>query len=104
MYCILSINYNLDFLNNEGINVKDQYTNFWKEIANEFINYDEYLIFESSNFSYPENITLNINQAFIDTIRNTGGINEKRLLIIPEMLTELELNINYKYEMPKDSS
>jgi len=102
MYCILSINYNLDFLNNEGINVKDQYTNFWKEIANEFINYDEYLIFESSNFSFPENITLNINQAFIDTIRNTGGINEKRLLIIPEMLTELELNINYKYEMRKD--
>ena len=91
MYCILSIYHNDDFWNSEEIKVLDKYINFWKEIAIEFKNYDDYLIFESNHKIYFKNITLlNVSQSFIDIIRKSGGLNSKRLLIIPEMSTELE--------------
>ena len=91
MYCILSIYHNDDFWNSEEIKVLDKYINFWKEIAIEFKNYDDYLIFESNHKIYFKNITLlNVSQSFIDIIRNSGGLNSKRLLIIPKLSTELE--------------
>jgi endoglucanase len=91
MYCILSIYHNDDFWNSEEIKAIDKYINFWKDIANEFKNYDDYLIFESNHKLYFINITLlNVSQSFIDVIRNSGGLNTKRLLIIPKMSIELE--------------
>ena len=44
------------------------------------------------------------NQAFVDVIRNSGGSNEERLLIIPEVHTEIEIYFYYEYEIPKDPS
>ena len=90
MYCILSIYHNDDFWDFEE-NPINKYINFWKEIANEFKNYDDYLIFESNHKLYFINITLlNVSQSFIDVIRNSGGLNIKRLLIIPGMSTDLD--------------
>ena len=92
MYCILSIYHNDDFWNSEEIKGLDKYINFWKEIANVFKNYDDYLIFESNHKLCFINITLlNVSQSFIDVIRNSGGLNTKRLLIIPKLSTELEI-------------
>ena len=72
MYCILSIYHNDDFWNSEEVKALDKYINFWKEIANEFKNYDDYLIFESIHKLYFKDITLlNISQSFIDVIRNS---------------------------------
>jgi len=91
MYCILSIYHNDDFWNSNEIKAIDKYINFWKEIANEFKNYDDNLIFESNHKLYFKNITLlNLSQSFIDTIRNSRGLNTKRILVIPKMSTELE--------------
>ena len=47
MYLILSIKHTRQFWDSEGRNSKYKYINFWKQMANEFINYDEHLIFES---------------------------------------------------------
>ena len=47
---------------------------------------------------------LNFTQDFIDTIRNSDGFNKERLLIIPEMTTEYEINNFYVLEFPKDPS
>ena len=47
MYLILSIKHTRQFWDSEGKNSKDKYINFWRQIANELINYDDYLIFES---------------------------------------------------------
>ena len=47
MYIILSIKHERQFWNFEGRNSKDKYINFWSQIANELINYDDHLIFES---------------------------------------------------------
>ena len=151
MYCILSILHDGNFWKKEGKNGKDKYINLWSQIANELMNYDEHLIFESNNgvnyetffyfdeddiyievdddyFShgsdYPSDISddddyyddydydytdnnyhislLNTTQSFIDTIRNTGGLNKERLLIISGLKNELELSNLFTYEMPKD--
>ena len=151
MYCILSIRHDGEFWKIEGKNGKDKYVNLWKQIANELINYDEHLIFESNNdvnydidyffdeddiniedsddyisygSDYPSDINrdeddnidddyidknyyiplLNTTQSFIDTIRNTGGLNKERLLIISGLHNEIDLMNMFKYEMPKDTA
>ena len=103
LYCILSIHHNFEFWKILDKNPRDKYINFWKQIAKEFIDFNDYLIFETMNendYSYIS--LLNSNQAFVDAIRFSGKFNEERLLIISEMYTELELNYIYDYELPKD--
>ena len=156
MYFILSVLHDGEFWKREGKNGKDKYVSLWNHIANELMNYDEHLIFESNNdvnyqqdfffdendinidfddnyisygSDYPSDITrdddnydgdddyggdddfndnndyitlLNTTQSFIDTIRNTGGLNKERLLIITGIKNELELTNTFTYEMPKD--
>ena len=117
MYLILSIKHSRDFWDLEGSNAKDKYINFWKQIANELINYDEHLIFESmyeigyltyldEQNDYYEDKDYYLSQDFINIIRNSGGNNIERLLVIPMISSDYELNlINYdyvKYKIPKD--
>ena len=47
MYVILSIKHTRQFWNFEGRNSKDKYINFWSQVGNELMNFDEHLIFES---------------------------------------------------------
>ena len=49
MYCILNIHHDGKDNNwlSKGINSLNIYINLWKQIAEEFINYDEHLLFES---------------------------------------------------------
>ena len=100
----MSIYHNNDFWNSEEIKAIDKYINFWKDIAKEFKNYDDYLIFESIHKLNFINITLlNVSQSFIDAIKNSGGLNGKRLLIIPKLSTELEI-YSVSDEVPNDPS
>ena len=107
MYCILCINHDKQFWISKGQNSKNKYINFWKQISNQFIDNDEHLIFETLT-DIDEDIKdlflLNFTQSFIDTIRNSDGFNKKRLLIIPEMTTENEINNFYKLDIPQDPS
>ena len=68
---------------------------------------DEHLIFETLT-DIDEDInylfSLNFTQDFISIIRNTDGFNKNRLLIIPEMSTEYEINSYYELKMPNDPS
>ena len=103
LYCIFSINHDGEFWENEETNIKNAYSTFWKQIAYEFKNYDEHLIFETLQEIDELNITLlNFTQAFIDTIRNSEGYNKDRLLIIPELITEVEIDIYYQFDLPID--
>ena len=89
------------------------YINLWTQIANEFKDYNEYLIFESMdevffyNYTYSiyDYTTLtNLNQAFVDAIRNTGGNNIERLLIIAGANDDLEMTCFSDYKIPVDQS
>ena len=115
LYCILNVHNDGD---NEswlrrGMEIKDKYINLWTQIAIEFKDYNEYLIFESMDtvnfFDYIKNnfdfsTLTKLNQAFVDTIRNSGGNNIERLLIIAGANDELSMTCSSDYKIPVDQS
>ena len=117
MYCILNLENdgkNENWLS-KGIIAKDKYINLWSQIANEFKNYDEHLVFESmdsfedinynsslNNYDYSS--LLDLSQSFIDTVRSTGGNNINRLLLVSGANADLEMTCNFNFKMPKDPS
>jgi len=118
MYCILSIYHDNNFWELEEDNPKDKYIKLWTQIANELKDFNHHLVFESfysfgflCNFNYSEycnDQSLFISQLFVNIIRNSSGNNKERLLIIPGLSSELELN-NFIYEfyelsIPKDTA
>jgi len=115
LYCILNIYNDGEYGNwlSMGLEAKDKYINLWAQIANEFKDYSEYLIFESMNkiyffnydtLSFDYDILLTLNQAFVDTIRNSGGNNIQRLLIVAGANSDLDLTCSSDYKIPIDPS
>ena len=115
LYCILNVHndgYYTSWLI-RGMEVKDKYINLWTQIANEFKDYSEYLIFESMDavaffnpyiYDFDYYTLINFNQAFVDTIRNSGGKNLERLLVVAGANDDLQQTISPKYKMPIDKS
>lgn len=92
-----------------------KYKNIWKQIAERFKNYSDYLIFESmnevgfdtlynKNKSDAYNLINKINQDFVDIIRATGGNNAKRHLLIAGYYTDIERTCDSLYKMPDDKA
>ena len=105
MYCILNLQQDGDPDNwlYEGLKVIDKYINLWTQIANEFKDYDEYLIFESMNEpQYLYSTLFNITQAFVDTIRNSTKKNKERLLLISGPYARLDYSCSSQFKVPKD--
>jgi len=115
LYCILNI-YEDGFFGNwlsYGMEAKDKYINLWTQIANEFKDYNNYLIFESMNevyfydpitYDYDYDTLFYLNQAFIDTIRNSGGNNIERLILVAGAYDELDMTCSSEYKIPVDPS
>src|SRR5574344_1461518 len=79
----------------------------WKQIENTFKDYDERLLFAGLN--EPEANTLEATlqlkeyeSIFINTVRATGGNNEKRVLIVQGPTTNIDNTNAYYGEMPYD--
>ncbi len=82
----------------------EKYKAVWHQIAFAFKDYDESVIFESMNevfngsysgpvpFAY-ENINT-YNEVFVKTVRETGGNNERRWLLIPGWNTDINATVN----------
>ena len=115
LYCILNIHKDGYFENwlSFGIEAKDKYINLWIQIANEFKDYNHYLIFESMDEVYffdPETLNydfellLYFNQAFVDIIRNSGGNNIERLLIVAGVHDDLDMTYSSEFTIPVDPS
>lgn len=92
-----------------------KYKNVWKQIAERFKNYSDYLIFESmnevgfdtlynKNKADAYNLINKINQEFVDIIRATGGNNAKRHLLIAGYYTDIERTCDSLYKMPDDKA
>ncbi len=84
--------------------IKAKYESAWRQIAEEFKDVDEHLIFESMNEEFDgtygnptytgyKNIN-EYNQIFVDTIRKTGGNNTKRWLLVPGWNTDIDQTVN----------
>ena len=123
MYCILSIYFDSKYWRKK--NIREKYINFWKQISKEFINFDNLLIIEfmtdfdyeylyednNPNDDYYDDYNnyhmnfLNSTQIFVNIMRNSGGFNAERLLIIPGLTTEVEISLYsffYELELPID--
>ncbi len=80
----------------------------WTQIANEFKNYDEHLIFAGLNEPNvnEESVVASLveyEQVFIDAVRATGGNNAKRLLVVQGPSTDAEKTCNWMVDkMPSD--
>lgn len=92
-----------------------KYKNVWKQIAERFKNYSDYLIFESmnevgfdtlynKNKADAYNLINKINQDFVDIIRATDGNNAKRHLLIAGYYTDIERTCDSLYKMPDDKA
>ncbi len=94
--------------------IKAKYAAVWSQIATKFADYDEHLVFESlneefdgtyntPNKTYYSNINA-YNQLFVDTVRQSGGNNDKRWLLIPGWNTNIDYTAgNYGFSLPTDS-
>lgn len=89
----------------------------WKQIAEYFKNYSDYLIFEGFNEnvgSQREEDTFTedelydyanaLNQTFVDTVRSTGGNNAERVLIASGYWTNIDMTTSDSFIMPTDTA
>ena len=88
----------------------------WKQIAEHYRNFSDYLIFEGYNenlgtvregdtFTDDEKFDYvnEMNQIFVDTVRKTGGNNKNRMLIVSGYWTNIDLTTDSRFVIPKDT-
>ena len=79
----------------------------WQQIATTFRDYDERLLFAGLNEPNAEtqaatNNLVEYEQEFINTVRQTGGNNEMRILIIQGPSTNIDHTCNFMTKLPTD--
>lgn len=100
MYCILNVHHDVggeSWLKASDANITtntEKFTALWTQIANEFADYDNRLMFEGfneilnedNNWVYPGksagDAVNKLNQMFVDTVRKTKGNNPERCIIV----------------------
>ncbi|MBR3267558.1 MAG: cellulase family glycosylhydrolase [Oscillospiraceae bacterium] len=122
MYAIINIHWDGGWVNKFPENKQEsmkRFTHMWEQIANSFKNYSDYLVFEAQNEELGWETIWNpwggtngkaesyalcneINQAFVDTVRNTGGNNAKRHLLISGYNTGIDRTCDDLFKMPSD--
>ena len=88
-----------------------RYSKMWKQIAERFKDYSDHLVFESMNEVGFDGMggdkgfeLLNrINQDFVNIIRESGGNNAKRHLLIAGYWTDVAETCKSAYKMPNDT-
>jgi endoglucanase len=89
-------------------------TKFWTQIANNFRNYDDHVLFAALNEVMvdgdyntppPEYYTVHnsFNQTFVDAVRATGGNNASRHLVVQGYNTNIDHTYNF-FAVPSDSA
>ncbi len=98
---------------------KEKFTSIWKQICERFEKYGDHLLFEPMNeIGYDEIWTPwggseadkakalgyvnDLNQLFVDIVRNSGGSNAKRHLLVEIYNTNLEYAYDPLFKMPND--
>lgn len=126
LFVIINIHHdgNNDFSNGAWIDVtqddqtdmQNKFENVWEQIADKFKDCPDTLIFESMNEihdgtyqeprgsegqKYYDSINV-LNQIFIKTVRNSGGNNQDRFLLIPGYNTNIDYTIK-GFRLPTDT-
>lgn len=122
MYCIINIHWDNGWVN-DFYRAKDEcmkrYESMWTQIADSFKDYGDRLMFESQNEELgwqelwnpwggtegkAESYALvnEINQKFVDVVRNSGGNNPERHLLISGYNTGIDRTCDPLFKMPDD--
>ncbi len=94
--------------------IRAKYQKAWQQIATRFKDYDQRLVLESMNEEFdgtwgnptqPCYSNINAyNQIFVDTVRQTGGNNASRWLLVPGWNTNIDYTTgNYGFVIPTDT-
>jgi endoglucanase len=116
MYAIINIHWDGGWLEEHPTyadqkNVTAKLTALWKQIATYFADFDEHVIFAGANeihagYGTPsaENIAVHQSymQTFVDTVRQTGGNNVYRNLLIQGYNTDIKITVN-NLKLPRDT-
>lgn len=122
MYAIVNIHWDNGWVNKFPDN-KDEcmkrFETMWTQISDNFKDYGDHLMFESQNEELGWDTVWNkwggndgkeesyqlvneINQKFVDVIRNSGGNNPKRHLLISGYNTGIDVTCDSLFKMPND--
>ncbi len=103
MYAIINTHHDEDW--EKDTSKIATFEKLWKQIATYFEGYDEHLVFEGMNeVSFSTSDAMTYNQAFVDTVRATGGNNKDRLLICTADSNNTAKALSSSFSMPKDDS
>ncbi len=123
MYCIINVHHDtgdgtqwLHASTTTYNNVKSKYEYLWKQIATEFKDYDQHLLFEAYNEMLDDNNRWNepgsddgykaINnyaKSFVTTVRNTGGNNKNRNLVVNTYSASSTPNAMKALDLPEET-
>ena len=88
-----------------------KYSAIWQQLSEEFKDYGDKLMFEAQNeelgnWKVDENqcytYTNEVNQTFVNIVRNSGGNNEQRHLLISGYNTDITKTCDSRFVMPDD--
>lgn len=110
MYAIINIHYDGGWWSNftsDKTGTMNRYETMWQQIATHYKDYSEKLIFESANeelhYDFGYDLINEINQTFVDLVRQSGGNNDKRYLLIAGCNTDIDNTCNDSFKMPTDT-
>ncbi|MBR3629591.1 MAG: cellulase family glycosylhydrolase [Oscillospiraceae bacterium] len=122
MYCIINIHWDGGWVNTFPDNKNEcmrRYEIMWTQIADSFKEYGDHLMFESQNEELGWDSVWNpwggtegkeesyglcneINQKFVDVVRQSGGNNSERHLLISGYNTGIDRTCDPMFRMPSD--
>ncbi|MDQ2087625.1 cellulase family glycosylhydrolase [Herbivorax sp. ANBcel31] len=123
MYAVVNIHWDggwFEKFSTEYDESMKKYTSIWTQISNHFKDYPHNLMFESLNEegvwddvwnrwsgegdkTRAYNILNDMNQEFVDIVRESGGNNASRCLLIAGYATDIDLTIDDAFRMPNDT-
>lgn len=121
MYCILNVHHDTGtdgWLRASDTNLEEnkaKYAAIWEQISARFADYDEHLLFESFNEILNDNnewvnpdqraveVTNELNQLFVDTVRPSGGNNGTRVLVVNTYCAGANSQVTKDFVLPTDT-
>lgn len=123
MYAIVNIHWDNGWIRSDGTanqyrltdGVRQRFRSYWEQIAGEFADVGDHLVFEAlneegefyvngdKNSGRRDYVPLNeLNQSFVDTVRAAGGENAGRALLIAGFITDIAATCVNEFTIPVD--
>jgi endoglucanase len=113
LYVIVNVHWDGGWLESH-VNTADQVAvnhkqrAYWHQIATTLRDFDEHVMFASANEPVAEDseemaVLLSYHQTFVDAVRETGGRNAYRVLVVQGPRTDIELSNSLWGAMPTDT-